>query len=669
MDGVQLDMSNTNTIITVAMLSAIYENHQKDYLDMIKPFVCNLLPARNQHIDFLDLKHRMESEYGFINMPIGVLKKIIARLCKGDNPLCVCYGFDQYRTVKAYDTSEFRKNHTHMKATCSEVSNALKDYLNNERAMNYSEERCTLEILRYLDQFGHRVLKNSDALRSLPVDERISRYIACFIQLEKEKNSLVYDRILELARGYMVYRSIYFFSQKGIEKSGISLAGVTVYLDTPLIINALGFDTIVGKQAVTDAIGLAKSLGARVAVLEHCVEEAQGILNAYISAYPRVQTFRLQALTIRGYSLLALQNISQGISQKLQEELDISIDAAPGLGSSSDWDRINTEEALNRYYIDSLQDKKHDEILHTRIENDVRTLSYALQLREGNRPKHFENCKVLVLSDSKTARQAAYALYDDYRHDEINIVYSLTDFSCIAWLASPFQPPEIAEDLLMYNSAAALDVADAVIEQMLTYVDELEELGEISENMAFLLRTHPSVRYAAAEITGNDASLLSPNMINEIYKKAVDETATKIASTKYDPQIRTLNEQNQIAAEALRTAKKKEEERGARLNSRAREKERKATTFVLQILTCLIRIIQFAVIGFVLYSVFAVSQNDSQSVSIYHIIAVIFSLFSVVDSALPKLHYIDKWIKKFAHYFGNWVYDREIKTGKKYLDV
>ena len=56
MTEVLLDMENTNALITVAMLAAIYENQQKDYLDIIKPFVCNLLPARNEYIDFFSYK-------------------------------------------------------------------------------------------------------------------------------------------------------------------------------------------------------------------------------------------------------------------------------------------------------------------------------------------------------------------------------------------------------------------------------------------------------------------------------------------------------------------------------------------------------------------------------------------------------------------------------------
>ena len=248
MTEVLLDMENTNALITVAMLAAIYENQQKDYLDIIKPFVCNLLPARNEYIDFFHIKQHMESEYGFVNMPIGVIENIVDHLCRDETGLCSKQK-SRYFMCGVYDNSDFLAKRLSIKSACADVSSALKEYLNSERALNVDEARCTSELLKFLDCCGHRVLKNTESMRSLPVDERMGRYIACFIQNEKKKSSTIYDHVIELARGYMVYRCIYFFSESGIEQSNFSLKNVVVYLDTPLIINALGLDTrSAGKQ-------------------------------------------------------------------------------------------------------------------------------------------------------------------------------------------------------------------------------------------------------------------------------------------------------------------------------------------------------------------------------------------------------------------------------------
>jgi len=676
---VLIDMGNTNALVTVAMLAAIHENHQKDYLDIIKPFVCNLLPAGRQYVDLIEVKQRMESEYGFVNMPIGVLQKIMVRFCRDNPSICSDLGQNRFMMNRSYDNSDFCTKRLNIKTACTAVSEALKDYLNIERAMGTDVERCTSEFLRFLDQCGHRILNNNEAIRSLPVDERMGRYIACFIKNEKDKKSSIYDQILELARGYMVYRCIYFFSKSGIEKSNISLEDVVIYLDTPLIINALGYDTEIRRQAVWDAINLAKSLGARVTVLEHNVEEAQGILNAYIASYPKVQTFSLQTLTLKGYSPVTIRSISEHMPETIADSLGEDIDVAPGLGSSSDWDHINTEEALRKYYLDSIQGKEKDEVRRFRIENDVRTLSYAMQIRNGDRPQHFEDCKVIVLSDSKTARRATKALYDDVRHEEIDLVYSLNDFSCLAWLSSPSPSSDVAEDLLLYNAAAALDPSDGVIKQMLKYVDELAEAGEIGEEMAYVLRVHPSVKEATAEVVDTNTGTFTADMIHVIYEKALSGRANEIAASEYEPQVKGLRDelrnnvlQKQEMEAALRRERQKEANRFAKLDEEAHKKAAKWAKGIAKWLLKGFRVLQFLAIGFVVYSVIDGIKADlsvDNSVSIWEISAMIFTILSTIDYFIPKMHFADRWINKLANFLGDKIYTYEIKKGERYLKL
>ena len=44
--GVFINMNNNDCLVTVAMLSALLSKEKKDYLDIIAPFVLNLLPTQ-----------------------------------------------------------------------------------------------------------------------------------------------------------------------------------------------------------------------------------------------------------------------------------------------------------------------------------------------------------------------------------------------------------------------------------------------------------------------------------------------------------------------------------------------------------------------------------------------------------------------------------------------
>lgn len=672
-----LDMQNTNALITAAMLAAIYENHRMDYLDLIQPFVCTLLPSRNQYINFMDVQHRMESDYGFVRMPIGVLHKIAEKLTKTSPPICEVRQRNNYIVCNTYDNSDFRTKRNNIKVDCNAVAESLKSYFYTERAITLELDECTNAFLKFLDHCGHNVLKTEDSLRALQSEEKINRYIATYIQTEKEKQSVVYDKILEIARGYMVYRCIYFYCQTEEGYGNFSLRNVKIYLDTPLILNLLGFDTLLGKQAVLDAVDLARSLGATVSVLEHNVEEVQGILNAYVASYPRVQSFSLQSITLNGFSEVTIRSLADQIPSRIVEILGEDIEIAPGLGTSSDWDRINTEEALRRYYYQSIQKKGNDTVRTTRIENDVRTLSFALQMRNGDRPREFEKCKVIVLSDSKTARNATRALYDDYCHDEINIVYSLNDFSCMAWLASPSPTSSVPEILLLYNAAAALTPSDAVIERMLKYVDELAEVGAIGQDVAYLLRTHPTVKEATAEVVSNDVDSLTPDMLTEIYEKAVAKKAEQVIGETITPQLIRLkqqaenNKERAIAAEEeLNKQQYKDTMRIRNLESMAQAKSDKVVKCISKAGLNLLLAVRVFIVGYFLFSLIKGLSHDLWSnINAFTIGNALLAVLCAIDYFVPKMHWGDRWIKKFANWCGDCIYKREINKGKKYLEM
>lgn len=670
-------MENPNTLVTVAMLAAVYNNEQKDYLDIIMPFVCNLLPPKNQVIDFLYVKQKMEDEYGFVDIPIGVLQRIAGRLCSLNPPICAYRSQEEYIICNAYNNSNFRTKRLEIKERFFDVANALSEYLRDERATDLTQSECETELLRFLDQCGHYILKRDKAARSLPVKERIGRYIACFIQTEKEARSAVYDKIIELARGYMVFRCIYFFTQSGCVNPKFTLNNVVIYLDTSLIINALGFDTQQGEHAVLDAIRLAKSLGARVTTLEHNNEEVQGILNAYIESYPRIQSFKLKELTLKGYSLLTLRSILEQVPTLIEKLLCEKSDKAPELGYSSDWYKLDAEEALSRYYFDSVQGKEKDIVAGTRIRNDVKTLSYVLGLRSGDRPKQFEKCKALVLSDSKTARQAVQVLYDDFERDEINLVYSLNDFSCLAWLASPSSASDIPEDILLYNATAALSASDQVIEEMLKQVDELEKVGEIGDEMAFILRTHPAVKEAVADISDKGTDVFSLETLNKICNAAVEKRAKEIASESYAQKIEFLTDQiaesasqNDILRQKISMQKMNEDARLSRMTDKAQNRASSVKNAIAKILCTFLRCLQILVIVIVIYSLTQDCKNaGSINVSVYRVIAGLFSIASIIDFFVPKMHLADRWIKKFANWCGDQVYHKEVIRGKEFLDL
>lgn len=47
----------------------------------------------------------------------------------------------------------------------------------------------------------------------------------------------------------------------------------------------------------------------------------------------------------------------------------------------------------------------------------------------------------------------------------------------------------------------------------------------------------------------------------------------------------------------------------------------------------------------------------------------LLAVLCAIDYFVPKMHWGDRWIKKFANWCGDCIYKREINKGKKYLEM
>ncbi|NLI54301.1 MAG: hypothetical protein GX417_08225 [Clostridiales bacterium] len=365
------------------------------------------------------------------------------------------------------------------------------------------------------------------------VIKKEKRRVAKFILIEKHKASSVFDKIEELTRGYIIYQAIYFFEKQPSMVSTVDLKDVIVYLDTPVLIDALEYRNAEGTRTVKDIINLIQHLGGAVKVFSHNVEELQGILEKYCEVFPNTNTFKLDGLLRKYKSKLGILAISQNLTNVIREELEI-VDAPP-LGILSDWETLNIEEAIKRHYMQSLEKlPPNDTIIgKKRIENDTRSLMAVVRARNGNTPTTFSQCNAILLSDSKTARRTYTSLRKGAPTNEINFVYSVMDLSCILWLSSSRCSSKLREDMLLYSVSATIEASDRVIKKMLQYTRELEVVGKIRPETALLMRSNPRAKEIIADLSDNDPSQITEHIvINAANELMIEEKANRRAIPK-----------------------------------------------------------------------------------------------------------------------------------------
>lgn len=533
-------MEISQAISTIATIAAICENSKKeiaDYLDIITPFVLQCLPTTSgSKVDLLHLKSKMELDFSFENMPVGVIKTILSRIAKRHNSMLLVEGEspNYVFTVKTTNLkSDFKTKFKRSKENMETVAKELMLFLSKEYGRDYSIDAAKSQLLESFSSYFAPILDTEKGIMSGSTTKLEKRRVAKFILEEKRKASSVFDKIQELTKGYVIYQAIYYYEKQPSIVSTVNLENMSVYLDTPVLIDALGFRSNESTKAVKDLIDLVRLLGGKVKVHSHIVNELQGILEAYCDSFPNINTFKLDGLLKTYRSKLAILALSQNLSIEIQKEFEI--EDAPPLGITSDWETLNAEEAIKRFYYQSVNSLNDNDatIGKKRVENDTRSLMAIVRLRNGESPISFNNSKAILLSDSKTARKVYSYLRDGASINEINLVYSVMDLSCVLWLSSTRCNSSLREDMLLYSVSAAVEANDKVIKRMLEYTAELESVGEILPETAIALRSNPRAKQIIADLSENELLLVSKeNVVHTANELMIEEQATKRALPK-----------------------------------------------------------------------------------------------------------------------------------------
>jgi hypothetical protein len=548
-------MESSQIITTIATIASLCENSNKmitDYLDIITPFVIQCLPTCTEtKIDLLNVKSKMQLDFGFLDMPVGVIKQILLRVADKSDSILRKEGEapDFHFVIKSTNLKDgFKAKCKKSKADMELVIKELILYFKNEYGVDYNAETAKRMLLESFSAFFATILDTERGIIPGTIVKKERRRVAKFILLEKSKKSSIFDKIEDLTRGYIVYQAIYFFEKQPSMVSTIDLKNVTVYLDTPVLIDALEFGNAESTKTVNDMISLVKKLGGTVKVFTHIVEELQGILEKYCEVFPNTNTFKLDGLIRKYRSKIGIFAVSQSLSNVIGESFEV-VDAPP-LGIISDWETLNIEEAINRHYIRSLQKLPTNDTVvgKKRIENDTRSLMAIVKARNGNTSTTFNQCGAILLSDSRTARRTYASLRDGASSKEINFVYSVMDISCLLWLSSTRCSSELKEDLLLYSVSAAVETSDRVIRKMLDYTRDLEAVGSIRPETALAMRSNPRAKEIIADFCDNDPQLVTESTVIKTANELVIEQK---ANERAIPKMRVWKKITEFAISAI----------------------------------------------------------------------------------------------------------------------
>lgn len=652
---VTINMDNKSSLVTIAMLTSFLSEEKKDYFDLITPFVLQLLPKKvGDIIDVSGIVSKLESEYGFEEFPINVLKTILDRCAKGKE----AYLFrskSNYYLKKIYDSMEFESNKDIINDSLEEVMFKLKDYFENSTfKKGITTEDVKSIFMNFMEYYGYSVIVRFDELRKLTNIERNNYHVARFIIDEYEKESKIYRSIIEIVKGFFVYKSIYFFSTEQIENIDIKLNDTDVYLDTRIVINALGLHIEEDYLGTKELLKLIIDNGGHLKVFPHTVDEIAGILTKYARDPLARATMNLDFFDRNLYDEDDVLRIRGALEIKLSN-IEIEITDTPNQNISSE-DRLAEMGFLDVVELKSHLIKSFEEWGRTfkdenldRLDRDVSSIASISLLRGEERSVGIENCKAIFATHNYGITRAVNDLYKTrFCKGEISFIINEIDLTALLWLMTFDKQSDLPSLKLLENAYSAIRPSNQIIDIFADKVIKLEKEGILTEQEALLMRTEPVIRGDVAKISQNDPSSINSTMILEIKDNYV-----KSLVLEKDQDIMAL--------------KKELDKERSKKNKGINEAEKVAKDESNKYFNRINKFKKFIIFIFFFVGIIILIANNLKSNIIISGTLILASILGFIDSIRTRNSLIDKYINKLKQRKFDEIYKVEIEKIECYF--
>jgi hypothetical protein len=655
---VLIDMDNPSALVTVAMLSSLLNKEKREYLDIITPFVLNLLPKKkDEKVNRLIVLDNLKLEYGFEDMPSHVLTSILSRLANRNQGILLKKDHE-YFVKKVFDSTKFDENRLKMKELIENVLESLMVYFHTYTSYkNISKEETQKRFIMFLSYYGYSVIKDISFLKSITIHTDQNNYfVARFILEEYKNDTAVFYKLLEIIKGFLVYKSIYFFSTEQKKTMKSKLKGTIVYFDTRLLIHALGYNRDEDKLATRELIRLIYESGGEVKTFSHNKDELAGILTKYARDRDSRNSLSLDYFNVNCYDETDVIRLRDSLSINL-ERIKIYVVDTPEYGV------VDGSDVDNKGFLDlkELKNKLEQNLRNfgktpkeTSIEKDIESISAISRLRGRACPYSIENCKAIFVTTNSIILRTLYDLYSErFSKGEICFAIMEVDLTAVLWLKSFDKQTNLPCLKLLENAYAACCPSQEVMTSFVEKVIQLEREGKISDEEALLLRTQHSVKQDILDLSENNLNKISPELVIKVKERFVN-AISKENQTRIDALVEENNKYKQTRAQAYDIAEKESIDESSLFERRLTRASK----------------ISFGIIGIVsiVLTVYSCVFTNISLIAL-SILIVIPSVIGLIDTLKSKFGIVSKYIVRAKQKRFDKLYSQKMKQIDRYYSL
>ena len=400
---------------------------------------------------------------------------------------------------------------------------------------------------------------------------RVYRFVAHCAELNNEE--LRY--IEEFIHGAILAESFFYTSP---EDAFQKMKDVRVYLDTSLLISAIGLSEEPEVRAVRELLDLLRILKAKVRSFTDTRNELHGIIYAIDQAAREGRAISRRPgdvgdiMVREGYDLsdikILLDSLNGALAEQgvIVEERPSPIEAEPlGIDEAGFTGKLVAEfSRAGGSVVDPMWLSFSAE---RRAKHDVDCLSAVFRFRSGKPMQSLERCEAVFVTSNTALVRTSAEFFDQYFKEEFGqtsqapICIGSSVFTMLMWLKAADRKPAITKDRLVANSIAAVNPSPELWSEFMRNLRKLMDEGHLTRAEFDYISNALETRTILMTQTEGDPTAITEgttlDIKNRVMHRLLGEKDAEIEDLKAKV-ASLLHRENERSANAERWVKKAE---------------------------------------------------------------------------------------------------------------
>jgi hypothetical protein len=507
-------------LATLAVLRAHWTAGKETYVDTFLPFALEAVRLEGGIEVSLDaIRTRMTAEFG-MEIPTAAVETILRGAAKkGSGNVRGRSFIPDPDGLGAFDTAQARQ--TAQREQVSLIERVVEAAA--EQGLTWSDDEAAEAIADYLDRHATSLLAATHG-QDLPASDSDGEadprefVVASLFAVILEREPEAAAHVERLVVGTMLASALY---TPELEKLMDPLC-CDVYLDSPILIDALGHAGTIPAKAARESITLLREAGASVKCFEHSAAEVERKLDDVAQQLrnprriPHGTDTIIQNATQRNLTPADLEQSVAAVRRQVKA-LGVEVVEAPPHTRRTTIDEVLAERVL---------EKRLGHSRKSSIQFDLDSLSAVHRIRGGQKKYRIETCGAIFVTPHWRLIMAAREIFPVGRKNA-PVAVALADLVTLAWLKKPRAVPDLPRLRIAADCYATIQPPAGVVRRYVEEATKLHAQGAITDDDLYELRYGPESRRILMVKTKGDAGAVTPTVVNDILAERDRQIAAK----------------------------------------------------------------------------------------------------------------------------------------------